>query len=110
VAIWTDPAEVVLLQGVNANVALSALGAPTIVVGYDTLVQELLAYPGYPVIVNVAGLLTDINVVVGAILIPPPVLVFGLDYNSDPLLFGTPVDATWVVSYICQQKALQYWG
>jgi hypothetical protein len=105
---WTDyPAEVVAFELGSSLAAVGPMSYPVEIIA-AALSQEDIYNSAYPMPYVIPAL--DLGVDIGAVLVAPPVLTLGLDFNSSPLLYGIMKDATWVVSLHCQQKPLQYWG
>ena len=109
---WLEGAELLSLHfGVDTNVLNSAISAPSIIVSNDLTIigiEYILGVSPYPsgTIVSDQGF----AVITDAILVPPEVLILDQGFDSTGVIFGLMKDPTWVVSFICQQKALQYWG
>lgn len=109
---WSDGAQLApFLHDADVTAATMYTSPTPVVLTITPLGQVDKALGLYPMPYVVSGLLTSINAEIGT-LTAPPVQTLGLelDYNSDPLLFGYPVDAVWVVTLHCTPKPLQYWG
>ena len=109
---WLEGAELLSLHfGVDTNVLNSAISAPTLVISeflFQVDLEYILGVSPYPsgTIVSDQGF----AVIADAVLIPPEVLILDQGFDNTGVIFGLMKDPTWVVSFICQQKALQYWG
>ena len=109
---WLGGSELLPLDFMGVNTVLNAaISAPTLIVSSELLqvdLEYILGVSPYPSGTQVFD--QGFAVIADSVIIPPGVMVLDQGFNSTQLLFGLMKDPTWVVSFICQQKALQYWG
>ena len=109
---WLEGAELLPLHfGVDTNVLNSAVSAPTVIVSNDLAIvgiEYILGVSPYPSVTQIFD--QGFAVITDATIIPPEVIILDQGFDNTGVIFGLMKDPTWVVSFICQQKALQYWG